>query len=33
VRRAITYTGHEAVATEIANFKAAMQAAGIQEGS
>jgi 5-methyltetrahydropteroyltriglutamate--homocysteine methyltransferase len=28
----ITYTGQEAVATDIANFKAAMQAAGIQEG-
>src|SRR6185437_7233624 len=28
----ITYTGQEAVATDIANFKAAMQAAGFQEG-
>lgn len=28
----ITYTGHDATATDIANFKAAMQAAGIEEG-
>jgi 5-methyltetrahydropteroyltriglutamate--homocysteine methyltransferase len=28
----ITYTGHDAVQTDIANFKAAMQAFGIQEG-
>jgi 5-methyltetrahydropteroyltriglutamate--homocysteine methyltransferase len=28
----ITYTGQDAVATDIANFKAAMQAAGIEEG-
>ena len=28
----ITYTGHDAIATDIANFKAAMQAAGVEEG-
>jgi 5-methyltetrahydropteroyltriglutamate--homocysteine methyltransferase len=28
----ITYTGHDAIAADIANFKAAMQAAGIDEG-
>lgn len=28
----ITYTGHEAVKADIANFKAAMQAAGVDEG-
>jgi 5-methyltetrahydropteroyltriglutamate--homocysteine methyltransferase len=28
----ITYTGHDAIATDIANFKAAMQVAGIDEG-
>jgi 5-methyltetrahydropteroyltriglutamate--homocysteine methyltransferase len=28
----ITYTGHDAIATDIANFKAAMQAAGVAEG-
>jgi 5-methyltetrahydropteroyltriglutamate--homocysteine methyltransferase len=28
----ITYTGHDAIASDIANFKAAMQAAGIDEG-
>jgi 5-methyltetrahydropteroyltriglutamate--homocysteine methyltransferase len=28
----ITYTGHDAVATDIANFKAAMQAEGVEEG-
>ena len=28
----ITYTGHDAVAADIANFKAAMQAAGVEEG-
>jgi len=28
----ITYTGHDAVATDIANFKAAMQALGVEEG-
>jgi 5-methyltetrahydropteroyltriglutamate--homocysteine methyltransferase len=28
----ITYTGHDAIATDIANFKAAMQAAGVDEG-
>ena len=28
----IAYTGHDAIATDIANFKAAMQAAGVEEG-
>jgi len=28
----ITYTGHDAVLTDIANFKSAMQALGVQEG-
>jgi 5-methyltetrahydropteroyltriglutamate--homocysteine methyltransferase len=28
----ITYTGHDAVQTDIANFKAAMQALGVREG-
>jgi 5-methyltetrahydropteroyltriglutamate--homocysteine methyltransferase len=28
----ITYTGHDAIATDIANFKAAMLAAGVEEG-
>ena len=28
----ITYTGHDAIAADIANFKAAMQAAGVEEG-
>jgi 5-methyltetrahydropteroyltriglutamate--homocysteine methyltransferase len=28
----ISYTGHAAIATDIANFKAAMQAAGVEEG-
>ena len=28
----VTYTGHDAVAADIANFKAAMQAAGVEEG-
>ena len=28
----ISYTGHDAVATDIANFKAAMAAAGVEEG-
>ncbi len=28
----ITYTGQDAIATDIANFKAAMQAAGVEEG-
>ncbi len=28
----ITYTGHDAIAADIANFKAAMQAAGIEQG-
>jgi 5-methyltetrahydropteroyltriglutamate--homocysteine methyltransferase len=28
----ITYTGHDAIKADIANFKAAMQAAGIEEG-
>ena len=28
----ISYTGHDAVAADIANFKAAMQAAGVEEG-
>ncbi len=28
----ITYTGHAAIARDIANFKAAMQAAGVEEG-
>jgi 5-methyltetrahydropteroyltriglutamate--homocysteine methyltransferase len=28
----ITYTGHDAVATDIANFRAAMQTAGVEEG-
>ena len=28
----ITYTGHDAIQTDIANFKQAMQAAGVQEG-
>ena len=28
----ITYTGHEAIAADIANFKAAMQAAGVEQG-
>jgi 5-methyltetrahydropteroyltriglutamate--homocysteine methyltransferase len=28
----ITYTGHEAIATDIGNFKAAMEAAGVEEG-
>jgi 5-methyltetrahydropteroyltriglutamate--homocysteine methyltransferase len=28
----ITYTGHDAIATDIANFKAAMQALGVEEG-
>jgi 5-methyltetrahydropteroyltriglutamate--homocysteine methyltransferase len=28
----ITYTGHDAIATDIANFKAAMQAGGVEEG-
>jgi 5-methyltetrahydropteroyltriglutamate--homocysteine methyltransferase len=28
----ITYIGHDAIATDIANFKAAMQAAGVEEG-
>src|SRR5215472_6712427 len=28
----ITYTGHDAIAADIANFKAALQAAGVDEG-
>jgi 5-methyltetrahydropteroyltriglutamate--homocysteine methyltransferase len=28
----ITYTGHDAIKADIANFKAAMQAAGVEEG-
>jgi 5-methyltetrahydropteroyltriglutamate--homocysteine methyltransferase len=28
----ITYTGHEAIRSDIANFKSAMQAAGVEEG-
>ncbi len=28
----ITYTGHEAIAADIANFKAAIQAAGVEHG-
>src|SRR5256712_8046823 len=28
----LTYTGHEAIKSDIANFKAALQAAGVQEG-
>jgi len=28
----ITYTGHDAIRTDIANFKAAMRAAGVEEG-
>lgn len=28
----LTYTGHEAIKSDIANFKAALQAAGIEEG-
>lgn len=28
----ITYTGHDAIATDIANFQAAMRAAGVEEG-
>jgi len=28
----LTYTGHEAIKSDIANFKAALQAAGVEEG-